>query len=515
MSIFARAGIATEQLLALDDAGLREVGKACLELAKVRSSRAVEVAAPGLSSSTGGNEADNIMCSSTAISPDCPEHMQKSPPLEEQIRATVRNELHLELAALRDLRTELDALKESRVLGSSAGGSSIMAMTADHLQGTSSGSTNSKRAQEHGDGAGRGRAVALEEVSFDGEEAEVYRLEGISWAQQQNGHLLQLDSSPSGTVHGMPDARRSALGKRQSAAAGEDESTFDPFRRRVTRSSRSTDKEAEMVEAAIDQMRSGYKNVTCLAANPGYQDGMVRRLQGGMMTDNGAKMLAPQVGSFVGLDLSGNRIGPQGIAALAPGIVSSATLSSVVLAGNPLGNEGATCLADILRRNTSITELNLQQCDIDLEGAKALADAIQTNTKMLSFGNFAPRLRTNCMDATRSARSLNVAELRLELDERGLSTEGDRNMLVHRMQEVLDQYQTPVAAIRQTLARNHRILVENKLTAFAMGVHARLGAASAVHMLSEVSTCVCATHRLDLLHQIAQLVLQQFHDSGH
>ena len=38
--------------------------------------------------------------------------------------------------------------------------------------------------------------------------------------------LLQLDSSPSGTGHSRPDARRSTLGKRQSAAAGEDESTF-------------------------------------------------------------------------------------------------------------------------------------------------------------------------------------------------------------------------------------------------------------------------------------------------
>ena len=78
-----------------------------------------------------------------------------------------------------------------------------------------------------------------------------------------------------------------------------------------------------MVKAAIDQIRSGYKNVTCLAANLNYRDGMIRRLQGVMITGNGsrahthahahtrthayththAKILAPQVGSFVGLAL--------------------------------------------------------------------------------------------------------------------------------------------------------------------------------------------------------------------
>ena len=69
-------------------------------------------------------------------------------------------------------------------------------------------------------------------------------------------------------------------------------------------------------------------------------------------------------------------------------------------------------------------------------------------------------------------------------------------MLLHRVsdrmhEEVLDQYQTPVASIRRTLARNHRILVENKLTVFVMGVHASLALLMqfTCSVTPEVSTC--------------------------
>lgn len=139
-------------------------------------------------------------------------------------------------------------------------------------------------------------------------------------------------------------------------------------------------------------------------------------------------------------------------------------------------DEGATHLADILRRNTSITELDLCSCSIDVAGLKVLADSLETNTKMLSFGHFEPGLKG----------PLNVEGLRSELREMDLSAEADVKML-----------------IKQRLARNKRIVVENRLTAFAMGTHVRLGA-----------DAECKIDKLtqdDLLQHIAELV---WHDSG-
>lgn len=278
-SAFARAGIPTERLLALDDAGLREVIDACLELEDARSSRRASDAV-----------------GSAAISSDCPGEMQ--------IRSDSRR-------ALRGNRKE-----GSHISGSSTGGSSIWAMIADDSQGVSSSGSYSKRAKVHGNGQVRRRAVDFEEVQSNHEEAEVSTLEGTSWAQQQTGRLVQLDSSPVGTRHSRPNAGRSDPGNKRRAAAVQCESIATE--RKCTRRSSSEIKEAEMIELAIDQIRSGSKSVTCLAANPLHRKGMPRRLWGGMITDIGAKDLAKKLESLEVLnlevlDLSGNQIGPQGI----------------------------------------------------------------------------------------------------------------------------------------------------------------------------------------------------------
>ncbi len=232
----------------------------------------------------------------------------------------------------------------------------------------------------------------------------------------------------------------------------------------------------------------------------------------GFITNVGAKMIAPEIQSLVSLDLSFNQIGFEGLESLMRTIVHSTTLKSLALNYNPLGDEGATILGDALKSNRSLTELRIYNCDIGVSGLNALAQGLEVNTKILSLPYFVPRLKTNKAKAvTSSARSMTVEELRHELDAWGLDTDGLRDVLLPRMQDVLDRFSTPVASIKKSLARNERIVVEEKLTAFTMGIHARLGATSLVRMLAGVSTpgqdANCPP-QFDLLRSISKFVFK-------
>ncbi len=84
-----------------------------------------------------------------------------------------------------------------------------------------------------------------------------------------------------------------------------------------------------------------------------------------------------------------------------------------------------------------------------------MAQGLEVNTKILSLPYFVPRLKTNKMAVTVSARSMTVPQFRRKLDEWGLDTDGLRDVLLPRMQDVLDRFSTPVASIEKFLARNN------------------------------------------------------------
>ena len=84
--------------------------------------------------------------------------------------------------------------------------------------------------------------------------------------------------------------------------------------------------------------------------------------------DDGARQLAPALGSVRELSLHHSGLGPNGILAIAP------TLSSVVelhLRGNPIGVRGAETLATAPMPN--LERLWLGACGIGTRGARALA----------------------------------------------------------------------------------------------------------------------------------------------
>jgi len=78
------------------------------------------------------------------------------------------------------------------------------------------------------------------------------------------------------------------------------------------------------------------------------------------------------------LNLSGNNLGPEGAAALAPAIAVSASLTTLVLREIELGDEGVTVLCNALRESTvsKVQELDLRSNDIGPGGAKAIARAL-------------------------------------------------------------------------------------------------------------------------------------------
>jgi hypothetical protein len=262
----------------------------------------------------------------------------------------------------------------------------------------------------------------------------------------------------------------SGLGKRDKAR----DVCTGASQKRITRRSGHDAQEAALVENMLAGIRAG--SAHCIFP------------EGGFITNVGAKTIAPEIQSLVSLDLSGNQIGCEGLESLMSTVVRSTTLTSLALNFNPLGDEGATILGDALKINRSLTQLTIYHCDIGVSGLNALAQGLEVNTKILSLPHFVPRLKTKAMAVTSSARSMTVLELRHELDSWGLDTDGLRDVLLPRMQDVLDRFSTPVASIKKSLARNERIVVEEKLTAFTMGIHARLGATSLVRMLAGVST---------------------------
>ena len=73
--------------------------------------------------------------------------------------------------------------------------------------------------------------------------------------------------------------------------------------------------------------------------------------------------------------LYGNKIGPAGAAALAPGLATNASLTKILVGQNQLRDEGTTMLCDALRESkvTQVQELDLTLNSIGPEGAKAVA----------------------------------------------------------------------------------------------------------------------------------------------
>ena len=75
-------------------------------------------------------------------------------------------------------------------------------------------------------------------------------------------------------------------------------------------------------------------------------------------------------------NLSYNRIGDEGTAALSDALKTNSTLETLELQDNNIGAAGAQSLAGMLQVNRSLTSLNLALNQIGAGGAKAIADSL-------------------------------------------------------------------------------------------------------------------------------------------
>ena len=90
-------------------------------------------------------------------------------------------------------------------------------------------------------------------------------------------------------------------------------------------------------------------------------------LDGNIINSDGCRGLAKllqggdaALTSLTTLDLCNNKIGGDGVAALATALKSNVALEFLYLCGNKIGDEGVESLAEVLRRNTTLRELYLR-----------------------------------------------------------------------------------------------------------------------------------------------------------
>ena len=78
--------------------------------------------------------------------------------------------------------------------------------------------------------------------------------------------------------------------------------------------------------------------------------------------------------SVIELDLTSNKIGPEGAVALGQSLESNNTIQELILDGNKLGPKGTVAIGRALESNLNIplTKLTLTGCNISLEGAIVL-----------------------------------------------------------------------------------------------------------------------------------------------
>lgn len=85
--------------------------------------------------------------------------------------------------------------------------------------------------------------------------------------------------------------------------------------------------------------------------------------------------------SIATLDLTKNKIGAEGAAALGDALRTNTTLTDLGMAKNPLEDAGCAAIADAVGANTEsgLCRLDLSQCSFGDIGATALADALETD----------------------------------------------------------------------------------------------------------------------------------------
>ncbi|MCD6035114.1 MAG: family protein 3-like [Rickettsiales bacterium] len=85
------------------------------------------------------------------------------------------------------------------------------------------------------------------------------------------------------------------------------------------------------------------------------------------------------------LHLNDNKVGDEGVKALAEALKTNKTLTTLYLDWNKIGNTGAEALAEALKTNKTLTALDLSCNDIGNMGAGAILEALRTNKTLTTL----------------------------------------------------------------------------------------------------------------------------------
>jgi hypothetical protein len=142
----------------------------------------------------------------------------------------------------------------------------------------------------------------------------------------------------------------------------------------------------------------------------------------------GAKVIAEalKLGTAVvtELGLNANNIGPEGAIAIAQALKVNAVLTSLHLYGNSIGPEGAIAIAEALKVNAVLTVLWLADNNICVDGAKAIAEALKVNAVLTTLHLDKNNIEREGAVAIAEALKVNAVLTKLELWHNNIGPEG-------------------------------------------------------------------------------------------
>jgi Ran GTPase-activating protein (RanGAP) involved in mRNA processing and transport len=132
----------------------------------------------------------------------------------------------------------------------------------------------------------------------------------------------------------------------------------------------------------------------------------------------------PRFAAVRTLDLSSNKIGPEGASALGEALKVNAVLTFLHLAGNHIGDEGAKAIANALKVNAVLTTLFLNDNNIGAEGAIAIAEALKVNAVLTTLGLYNNNIGPEGAIAIAEALKVNAVMTNLYLGVNKIGDEG-------------------------------------------------------------------------------------------
>jgi len=132
----------------------------------------------------------------------------------------------------------------------------------------------------------------------------------------------------------------------------------------------------------------------------------------------------PRFAALRTLDLSENKIGPEGASALCEALKVNAVVTTLYLGGNRIGDEGAKAIAESLKVNAVVTTLHLGVNQIGAEGAIAIAEALKVNAVLTKLDLHDNRIRPEGAKAIAEALKVNAVVTTLFLNSNNIKDEG-------------------------------------------------------------------------------------------